>query len=78
MNVPAGGTVVLTVTVRAASGPLSGGYTLGNSVLIGTADGQITRHAPAVTVEPWRVFVPIVQRPPDLAPRVFMPIVMRP
>jgi len=47
-------------------------------VLIGTADGQITRHAPAVTVEPWRVFVPIVQRPPDLAPRVFMPIVMRP
>jgi uncharacterized repeat protein (TIGR01451 family) len=78
VNVPAGGTAVLTVTVRAASGPLPGGYALGNSVTIGTADGQITRNAPAVTVEPWRAFVPIVQRPPDLAPRVFMPIVMRP
>jgi uncharacterized repeat protein (TIGR01451 family) len=61
--VPAGGTAVLTVTVRAASGPLPGGYTLNNSVLIGTADGQITRDAPVVTVGPWRAFVPIVMRP---------------
>jgi len=63
VNVPAGGTVVLTVTVRAASGPLPGGYALANSVLIGTADGQIVRNAPSVTVEPWRAFVPIVRRP---------------
>jgi uncharacterized repeat protein (TIGR01451 family) len=60
--VPAGGTAVLTVTVRAASGPLPGGYLLFNSV-IGTADGEFARSAPAVQVEPWRAFVPIVMRP---------------
>ena len=63
VNVPAGGTAVLTITVRAASGPLPEGYTLFNSVTIGTADGQITRNAPSVQVEPLRVFVPIVRRP---------------
>ena len=78
VNVPAGGTAVLTITVRAGSGLLPGGYLLGNSVTIGAADGEIVRSAPAVQVEPWRAFVPIVQRPPDLLPRVFMPIVMRP
>jgi uncharacterized repeat protein (TIGR01451 family) len=78
VNVPAGGTVVLTVTVRAASGPLPEGYTLFNSMTIGAADGEFTRSAPGVSVEPWRAFVPIVMRPPDLLPRVFMPIVMRP
>jgi uncharacterized repeat protein (TIGR01451 family) len=56
---PAGGTAVLTVTVRAASGPLPEGYLLNNSVLIGTADGETTRDAPSVQVEPWRAFVPI-------------------
>ena len=61
--VPAGGTAVLTVTVRAASGPLPGGYLLNNSVLISTADGETTRDAPSVQVEPLRVFVPIVMRP---------------
>ena len=76
--VPAGGTAVLTVTVRAASGPLPEGYTLNNSVTIGAVDGEIVRDAPAVQVEPWRAFVPVVMRPPDLLPRVFMPIVMRP
>jgi uncharacterized repeat protein (TIGR01451 family) len=78
VNVPAGGTAAITVTVRAGSGLLPGGYALGNSVTIGAVDGEIVRDAPSVTVEPWRVFVPIVQQPPDLAPRVFMPIVMRP
>ena len=78
VNVPAGGTAVLTITVRAASGPLPEGYTLFNSMTIGAADGEILRNAPAVQVEPWRAFVPIVQRPPDLAPRVFIPMVMRP
>jgi len=78
VNVPAGGTAAITVTVRAGSGLLPGGYALGNSVTIGAVDGEIVRDAPSVTVEPWRVFVPIVQRPPDLAPRVFMPIVYRP
>jgi uncharacterized repeat protein (TIGR01451 family) len=78
VNVPAGGTAVLTITVRAGSGPLPGGYTLANSVTIGAVDGEIVRDAPAVTVEPWRAFVPIVMRPPDLLPRVFIPIVMRP
>ena len=63
VNVPAGGTAVLTITVRAGSGPLPGGYTLPNSVTIGAADGQITRDAPSVTVEPWRVFAPVVMRP---------------
>ena len=76
--VPADGTTVLTITVRAANGPLPEGYFLDNSVVIGAVDGEIVRSAPAVQVEPWRAFVPIVQRPPDLAPRVFMPIVMRP
>jgi uncharacterized repeat protein (TIGR01451 family) len=78
VSVPAGGTAVLTVTVRAASGPLPEGYLLFNSVIIGTADGEFTRSAPAVQVEPWRAFAPVVMRPPDLLPRVFMPIVMRP
>jgi uncharacterized repeat protein (TIGR01451 family) len=78
VNVPAGGTAVLTVTVRAASGPLPEGYTLFNSMTIGAADGEILRNAPAVQVEPWRAFVPIVQRPPELAPRLFIPMVMRP
>ena len=53
----------MTITVRAASGPLPEGYTLFNSVTIGTADGEFTRSAPAVQVEPWRAFVPIVMRP---------------
>jgi uncharacterized repeat protein (TIGR01451 family) len=61
--VPAGGTTTLTVTVRAASGPLPGGYTLDNSVQIGTADGQIVRNAPSVAVMPWQAFVPVVRRP---------------
>jgi len=61
--VPAGGTATLTVTVRAGSGPLPAGYTLGNSVTIGTADGQFTRSAPGVQVEPRRAFVPVVRRP---------------
>jgi uncharacterized repeat protein (TIGR01451 family) len=63
VNVPAGGTAVLTITARAASGLLPGGYLLNNSVLIGTADGETTRNAPLVTVQPWRAFVPIVRRP---------------
>uniref|UniRef100_UPI00145DB708 hypothetical protein n=1 Tax=Candidatus Roseilinea sp. NK_OTU-006 TaxID=2704250 RepID=UPI00145DB708 len=61
--VPAGGTVVLTVTVRAGSGPLPGGYVLNNSVTIGAHDGEITRSAPAVDVAPWRAYVPAVMRP---------------
>jgi len=61
--VPAGGAVVLTTTVRAGSGPLPGGYTLLNSVTVGTADGEFTRSAPPVQVEPLRAFVPIVMRP---------------
>jgi uncharacterized repeat protein (TIGR01451 family) len=63
VNVPAGGTTVLTITVRAASGPLPGGYALGNSVTIGAADGEIVRPAPAVTVAPWRAYLPLVRRP---------------
>jgi uncharacterized repeat protein (TIGR01451 family) len=63
VSVPAGGTAVLTVTVRAASGPLPEGYLLFNSVIIGTADGEFARSAPAVQVEPWRAFVPVVMRP---------------
>jgi uncharacterized repeat protein (TIGR01451 family) len=62
VGVPAGGTATLTVTVRAGSGPL-GGYILFNNVIIGTADGEITRDAPGVTIEPWRAFVPVVTRP---------------
>jgi uncharacterized repeat protein (TIGR01451 family) len=61
--VPADGTTVLTITVRAASGPLPEGYTLFNSVTIGTADGEFTRSAPGVSVEPWRAYAPIVRRP---------------
>uniref|UniRef100_UPI00145C65A4 hypothetical protein n=1 Tax=Candidatus Roseilinea sp. NK_OTU-006 TaxID=2704250 RepID=UPI00145C65A4 len=61
--VPAGGTTVLTVTVRAGSGPLPGGYALNNSVTIGAHDGEITRSAPAVDVAPHRAYVPAVMRP---------------
>jgi len=61
--VPAGGTAVLTITVRAASGPLPEGYLLFNSVIIGTADGEFARSAPAVQVEPLRAFAPVVMRP---------------
>ncbi|MCS7062362.1 MAG: hypothetical protein RMN25_14550, partial [Anaerolineae bacterium] len=58
------GTVALTITVRAGSGPLPGGYVLNNSVTIGAHDGEIVRNAPAVQVAPWRVFAPIVIREP--------------
>jgi len=61
--VPAGGVATLTITVRAASELLPGGYTLDNSVQIGTADGQIVRNAPSVAVMPWQAFVPVVRRP---------------
>jgi len=61
--VPAGATAALTITVRAASEQLPGGYTLDNSVQIGTADGQIVRNAPSVMVMPWQAFVPIARRP---------------
>ena len=77
VNVPAGGTAAITVTVRAGSGLLPGGYALGNSVTIGAVDGEIVRSAPSVQVEPLRAFVPIVMRPPDLLPRIFIPMVMR-
>jgi uncharacterized repeat protein (TIGR01451 family) len=63
VSVPAGGAVVLTTIVRAGSGPLPSGYTLLNSATVGTADGEFTRSAPAVDVEPLRVFAPIVMRP---------------
>jgi uncharacterized repeat protein (TIGR01451 family) len=63
VNVPAGGTAAITVTVRAGSGPLPGGYTLGNSMTIGAVDGEILRNAPAVQVEPWRAYLPLVRRP---------------
>jgi uncharacterized repeat protein (TIGR01451 family) len=63
VNVPAGGTAAITVTVRAGSGLLPGGYALGNSVTIGAVDGEIVRSAPSVQVEPLRAFVPIVMRP---------------
>jgi uncharacterized repeat protein (TIGR01451 family) len=63
VNVPAGGTAAITVTLRAGSGLLPGGYALGNSVTIGAADGEIVRSAPAVQVEPWRAYAPIVRRP---------------
>jgi len=61
--VPAGATAALTITVRAASEQLPGGYTLDSSVQIGTADGQIVRNAPSVMVMPWQAFAPIVRRP---------------
>ncbi|MDW8395890.1 MAG: hypothetical protein RMM31_06585 [Anaerolineae bacterium] len=61
--VPAGGTATLTVTVRAASGPLPGGYMLANSVSIGTHDGEFVRAAPSVAVAPHRAFVPTARKP---------------
>ncbi|GIV83069.1 MAG: hypothetical protein KatS3mg052_0076 [Candidatus Roseilinea sp.] len=63
VEVPAGGTVVLTVTVRAGSGPLPEGYALNNNVTIGAHDGEITRSAPAVDVAPHRAYVPAVMGP---------------
>ncbi len=61
--VPSGGVVTLTVVVRAGSGsPVTEEYLLPNSVVIGPHDGGITRAAPGVTVQSWRVFVPIVRR----------------
>jgi uncharacterized repeat protein (TIGR01451 family) len=63
VNVPAGEVVALTVTIRPAARPPLGSYTLITSVLIGTVDGEITRSAPPLTVEPWRIFVPTSRRP---------------
>jgi uncharacterized repeat protein (TIGR01451 family) len=60
--VPAGGTATLTITVRAAGGPLAGGYNLNNAVLIGAQDGQIVRNAPQVAVTPNRAFLPLALR----------------
>ncbi len=60
--VPAGGTATLTITVRAAGGPLAGGYNLNNTVLIGAQDGQIVRNAPQVSVTPHRAFLPLALR----------------
>ncbi|MCS7061680.1 MAG: DUF11 domain-containing protein [Thermoflexales bacterium] len=61
--VPANETAVLTVTVRAASGPLPGGYVLNNGVVI-LADGvEISRNAAGVPITPWRAYAPIVRRP---------------
>ena len=77
VNVPAGGTAVLTITVRAGSGPLPGGYTLNNSVTIGAVDGEIVRYAPFVEVGPWRAYAPIVVRPPDMW-YAYVPIAVRP
>ncbi|MCS7055772.1 MAG: hypothetical protein NZM18_06305, partial [Thermoflexales bacterium] len=60
--VPANGTVVLTITVRAGGGPLPGGYVLNNSVTIGAHDGEIVRNAPGVQVRPHQAFMPIVRK----------------
>jgi uncharacterized repeat protein (TIGR01451 family) len=69
--VPADGTVVLTVTVRVGSGPLPGGYLLFNNAMVGAADGEVTRSAPMVQVEPHRAFVPMVMQQSGLLLRFF-------
>ncbi|MGQ9905237.1 MAG: SdrD B-like domain-containing protein, partial [Anaerolineae bacterium] len=75
--VPAGGTATVTITVQAEPGP-AGGYVLNNSVVIGAADGQITRDAPGVTVRAlYQAFVPIAMHRWSGRFEVYLPIVMR-
>ena len=77
--VPAGEVQQIAVTVRAgANTPVWASYAVTNSVQISYRSQTMARDAAGVEVEPRRVFIPMVMRPPDLAPRVFMPIVMRP
>jgi len=77
--VPAGEARHITVTMRAgANTPLWASYVVTNSVQIAYRSQTMARDAAGVEVEPRRVFLPMVMRPPELAPRVFMPIVMRP
>ncbi len=61
--VPPTGTIVLTMTVSAGSGPLPGGYTLANSAMIGAHDAEIARDAPEVQVGPWRAYLSVVFTP---------------
>ena len=77
--VPAGEARHITVTVRAgANTPLWASYVVTNSVQIAYRSQTMARDAAGVEVEPRRVFLPMVMRPPELAPRVFIPMVMRP
>jgi uncharacterized repeat protein (TIGR01451 family) len=76
--VPAGEARHITVTVRAgANTPLWASYVVTNSVQIAYRSQTMARDAAGVEVEPRRVFLPMVMRPPELAPRVFIPMVMR-
>jgi len=77
--VPPGAMRHITVTVRAgANTPLWASYAVTNSVQISYRSRTTARDAAAVTVEPWRVFLPMVMQPPQVMPRAFVPIVMRP
>jgi uncharacterized repeat protein (TIGR01451 family) len=77
--VPAGEARHITVTVRAgANTPLWASYAVTNSVQISYRSRTMARDAVTVEVKPWRVFLPMVMRPPELVPRLFIPMVMRP
>ncbi len=63
VGVPAGGTTVLTLSVRAGSGPLPEGYVLSNGVEIESDGVVVRRDAAGVEITPWRVYAPVVRRP---------------
>jgi uncharacterized repeat protein (TIGR01451 family) len=77
--VPAGEVQQIAVTVRAgANTPVWASYAVTNSVQISYRSRTMARDAVTVEVKPWRVFLPMVMRPPELVPRLFIPMVMRP
>ncbi|MCS7055399.1 MAG: alpha amylase C-terminal domain-containing protein, partial [Thermoflexales bacterium] len=63
LSVPPYGTVALTITVRAGSGPLPAGYVVTNTAQVGVGSGVISRSASGIAVAPWRAFVPLARRP---------------
>ncbi|MCS6774259.1 MAG: hypothetical protein NZ693_09155, partial [Thermoflexales bacterium] len=76
--VPAGEAVRITVTVRAgANAPMHQSYRVANAMVVSYRGQALMRQAAEVEVEPYRAFVPMVQRPAERTARVFVPVVWR-
>ncbi|WP_169238740.1 DUF7507 domain-containing protein [Candidatus Roseilinea sp. NK_OTU-006] len=79
VSVPPGEQVVMTVTVRAgANTSLAQSYTVVNAMQVSYRNTALTRQAGEVEIMPWRAFIPIAMRPPELTPRVYLPVVLHP
>ncbi|GIV85692.1 MAG: hypothetical protein KatS3mg052_2699 [Candidatus Roseilinea sp.] len=68
----------MTVTVRAgANTPLAQSYAVVNAMQVSYRNTTLTRQAGEVEITPWRAFIPIAMRPPELTPRVYLPVVLQ-